>query len=73
MNESLNLYQIESIDWEDEFVYVAAKNIRDALAKYKNFIVECVNADSESAPITPADVEDPISVLHLANQYNLVL
>lgn len=71
----VNLYQIEGVDCDGEMVYVVAANIRDALAKYKGWIVESINSDLEpgSEPVVQGDIEDPVSIMMIGNQYQLVL
>lgn len=71
----VNLYQIEGVDCDGEMVYVVAGNIREALAKYKTWIVDSINSDLEAGqePVVQGDIEDPVSIMVIGNQYQLVL
>ena len=71
----VNLYQIEGVDCDGEMVYVIAGNIREALAKYKTWIVDSINSELEDGQesVVQGDIEDPVSVMVIGNQYQLVL
>ena len=71
----VNLYQIEGVDCDGEMVYVVAGNIREALAKYKTWIVDSNNSDLEAGqePVVQGDIEVPVSIMVICNQYLLVL
>ena len=72
-----NLYQIQPELNEDDFVYVVAASIRDALAKYKVWLANAINADRAESdtepPAEPSDLPDPEYVFLLTNEYSLVL
>lgn len=82
MNET-RLYEIVTGYEDDPPVFVLAKNLRDALAKYKNDVVNIVNAQATEenalntnaykAPIDASDVEDPSSICMIGDAEQVIL
>lgn len=82
MNES-RLFEVTTGYEDDPPVFVLAKNIRDALAKYKNDLVNIVNAENAAeaaatqstapSPLGVGDIEDPASVCMIGDVEQVIL
>lgn len=71
------LFLIESGYVDDEPVYVLAKDIREAMVKYKKQVAAYIQEDYDAEGIektaTSSEVEDPTGVNLVASPYQLIL
>ena len=77
MNPEMCVFEIESAYEDDVPCYVVARNLREALTKYRVVVAEYINQDYEAEGVdrraTPGDIEDPLSINQIAGPGQLIL